>query len=101
VTQQAESQSVPQPPPQQSTSDSNPPPPPPPPPSEPSKEIITVSKDPRFSKYFKMLIMGVPVAAVKLKMNSEGIDPNLLDTPDAPAPEAEGDDDDDDSDSDY
>lgn len=71
--------------PQQQTSDTNLPPPPPP--AEPIKEIITVSKDQRFIKYFKMLNMGVPETAVKLKMKSEGLDPNLLDTPDAPAPE--------------
>jgi len=33
-----------------------------------------------------MLNVGVPAQAVKLKMNAEGLDPDLLDNPDAPAP---------------
>ncbi|KAK2182430.1 hypothetical protein NP493_354g03056 [Ridgeia piscesae] len=33
-----------------------------------------------------MLKMGVPPPAIKLKMTSENVNPDLLDTPDAPAP---------------
>lgn len=46
----------------------------------------TVSKDPRFSKYFKMLSVGIPLGAVQIKMRQENVDPRILDNPDAPAP---------------
>ncbi|XP_064628779.1 WASH complex subunit 3-like [Lineus longissimus] len=74
---------------------------------EPAIPENTVSKDPRYMKYFKMVNMGVPEQAVKNKMRSEGADPNFLNTPNAPAPSpaAANDDDDDDepdfSDSDH
>ena len=43
--------------------------------------------DPRYSKYFKMEKMGVPKPAILQKFRSEtGLDPSLLDDPDAPAP---------------
>ncbi|EEC18427.1 coiled-coil domain-containing protein, putative [Ixodes scapularis] len=48
--------------------------------------LNTVSKDPRFSKYFKMLNVGIPLGAVQIKMRSEGVDPDILNNPDAPAP---------------
>lgn len=32
------------------------------------------------------LLQGVPPPAVKMKMSAEGLNPDLLDTPDAPAP---------------
>ena len=34
--------------------------------------------DPVLAKYIKMTQVGVPVAAVKMKMKSEGVDPELL-----------------------
>ncbi|XP_076077663.1 WASH complex subunit 3-like [Mytilus galloprovincialis] len=64
----------------------------PPPPDEaapappPPESTNPVSKDPRYMKFFKMLHFGVPPTAIKLKMRDEGLDPELLDTPDAPAP---------------
>lgn len=45
-----------------------------------------ISEDPRFSQYFRMLRMGVPDPAIRMKMSSEGVDPSLLDDPHAPAP---------------
>lgn len=39
---------------------------------------VRVADDDRYRKYFKMLQFGVPPAAVKLKMSSEGIDPMML-----------------------
>ncbi|XP_064487933.1 WASH complex subunit 3-like [Ornithodoros turicata] len=45
-----------------------------------------VSKDPRFAKYFKMLSVGIPLGAVQIKMKSEGVDPDILNDPNAPAP---------------
>ncbi|XP_013791820.1 WASH complex subunit 3-like [Limulus polyphemus] len=56
---------------------------------QPEKPVMTISQDPRFAKYFKMLNLGVPVAAVKHKIFMEGLDPNILDNPDAPAPTAD------------
>uniref|UniRef100_A0AC35FVY4 WASH complex subunit 3 n=1 Tax=Panagrolaimus sp. PS1159 TaxID=55785 RepID=A0AC35FVY4_9BILA len=44
---------------------------------------IKISEHPTFSKYFKMLRLGIPELGVKQKMASEGIDTNLLDTPNA------------------
>ena len=35
--------------------------------------------DPRYSKYFKMLKMGLPKGAVAAKMSAEGVDPAVLD----------------------
>ncbi|XP_041354087.1 WASH complex subunit 3-like [Gigantopelta aegis] len=47
----------------------------------------TVSQDPRYSKFFKMLQVGVPAMALRNKMLAEGLNPDLIDTPDAPAPD--------------
>ena len=53
-------------------------------PEEPKRKI---KDDPRFSKFFKMIAMGVPPPAVAMKFRTEtGCDPALLDDPDAPAP---------------
>nr|CAH7716413.1 unnamed protein product [Callosobruchus chinensis] len=41
-------------------------------------EGIKAKDDPRYSKFFKMLHVGVPEPAVKLKMRNEGVDPNIL-----------------------
>ena len=49
---------------------------------------MTVREDPAYSTYFAMLRMRVPMGAVKVKMSSEGHNPDLLDTPDAPSPNA-------------
>jgi len=49
---------------------------------------ITVNQDSRYKKYFTMLNMGVPVQAVQQKMISEGINPDLINTPTAAAPPA-------------
>ncbi|KAA0149746.1 hypothetical protein FNF29_05757 [Cafeteria roenbergensis] len=50
--------------------------------------VMTVREDPAYSTYFAMLRMRVPMGAVKVKMSSEGHNPDLLDTPDAPSPNA-------------
>ena len=50
-----------------------------------AKPLKTVSEDQRFSKYFRMVKMGVPLQAVKNKMKAEGLDGDVLDNPDAPA----------------
>ncbi|XP_022094010.1 WASH complex subunit 3-like [Acanthaster planci] len=62
---------------------------------EPAPEApptMTVSQDPRYMKYFKMINMGVPVGALRQKLTLEGLNPDLLDTPNAPAPPAAQDD---------
>lgn len=46
-------------------------------------ESVSVSgpracEDSRFARFFKMIQFGVPPPAVKLKMKTEGLDPNIL-----------------------
>ncbi|XP_020904444.1 WASH complex subunit 3 [Exaiptasia diaphana] len=53
---------------------------------EPEVPTMTVSKDPRYAKFFQMMKVGVPPGALRAKMIAEGLDPDLLDNPDAPAP---------------
>lgn len=55
---------------------------------EVSENVVTVAKDPRYARYLKMVQVGVPVMAIKNKMVLEGLNPNLLDTPDAPVPDS-------------
>ncbi|XP_072309881.1 WASH complex subunit 3 [Eucyclogobius newberryi] len=50
------------------------------------ENVKTVAKDPQYARYLKMVQVGVPVMAIKNKMVLEGLDPNLLDTPNAPMP---------------
>nr|XP_028601888.1 WASH complex subunit 3 isoform X3 [Podarcis muralis] len=45
-----------------------------------TENIITVAKDPRYARYLKMVQVGVPVMAIRNKMISEGLNPDLLDT---------------------
>ncbi|XP_076823340.1 WASH complex subunit 3-like [Clavelina lepadiformis] len=54
----------------------------------PVKNVITVRQDPRYAKYLKMVMVGVPKAAIENKMRNDGLDSSLLDTPDAPVPDA-------------
>ncbi|XP_035257212.1 WASH complex subunit 3-like [Anguilla anguilla] len=54
----------------------------------PKDNVPTVAKDSRYARYLKMVQVGVPVMAIKNKMVQEGLDPSLLDTPDAPVPDA-------------
>ncbi|XP_016311020.1 WASH complex subunit CCDC53-like [Sinocyclocheilus anshuiensis] len=54
----------------------------------PAENVITVAKDPRYARYLKMVQVGVPVMAIKNKMVMEGLNPALLDTPDAPVPDS-------------
>ena len=67
--------------------------------TEPEVKVKTVAEDERYIKFFKMLKMGVPlqvgicisklplllVQAAKNKMSAEGLDPGVLDNPEAPA----------------
>ncbi|XP_067009895.2 WASH complex subunit 3 isoform X2 [Anabrus simplex] len=38
------------------------------------------SQDPRFAKFFRMIHVGVPIQAVRLKMQAEGFDPSVLES---------------------
>ncbi|XP_054910628.1 WASH complex subunit 3 [Poeciliopsis prolifica] len=51
------------------------------------ENVMTVAKDQRYARYLKMVQVGVPAMAIRNKMLMEGLDPNLLDTPDAPVPD--------------
>ena len=42
--------------------------------------------DPVYSTYFKLMRLGMPLEQVKLKCESEGYNPNVLDHPDDPVP---------------
>ncbi|XP_004521883.1 WASH complex subunit 3 isoform X1 [Ceratitis capitata] len=42
---------------------------------------VRACDDVRFKKFFKMVQFGVPAEAVKMKMQAEGVEPSLLDTP--------------------
>ncbi|CAN9508422.1 unnamed protein product [Ophioblennius macclurei] len=57
-------------------------------PEPPAENVMTVAKDPRYARYLKMVQVGVPVMAIRNKMAMDGLDPNLLDTPDAVIPDA-------------
>ena len=41
--------------------------------------------DPKYAKFFKMLKMHLPKIAVENKMRAAGLDPSVLDNPNAPA----------------
>ncbi|KAK1939336.1 Formin-like protein 20 [Phytophthora citrophthora] len=47
---------------------------------------LKVKDDPNYAKFFKLLSMGAPPAAVKAKMAQAGLNGDLLDTPDADMP---------------
>ena len=51
-----------------------------------TSDYVPVSKDVRYAKYFKMVAMGIPPAALHAKMQLAGLDPIYLDNPDQPAP---------------
>ncbi|GLD94553.1 hypothetical protein PINS_up003164 [Pythium insidiosum] len=42
---------------------------------------MLVRDDPKFKKFFKLKMMNMPVDNIKLKMEAEGFDPELLDNP--------------------
>ncbi|KAG7387291.1 hypothetical protein PHYPSEUDO_014470 [Phytophthora pseudosyringae] len=46
--------------------------------------ITKVKDDPQYAKFFKLLSMGAPAESVRAKMRMAGLQPELLDTPDAP-----------------
>lgn len=49
--------------------------------------VMKVKDDPEYSKYFKMLMVGIPNPVVKHKMTMDGLDPSILDlSPNSPSP---------------
>ncbi|RNF25345.1 uncharacterized protein Tco025E_02228 [Trypanosoma conorhini] len=60
--------------------------PPPPPPPMPLLGGYTMCTHPRLQGYFQLLALRVPAAAIKAKMQTDGHQPEWLDTPDAAAP---------------
>merc|ERR1712141_995891 len=54
---------------------------------EQQQSILKVKDVPKLAQYFKMVRLGVPTNAVKLKMSRENINPDLLDDPEADAPD--------------
>ncbi|XP_028672322.1 WASH complex subunit 3 [Erpetoichthys calabaricus] len=52
-----------------------------------TENALTVAKDPRYARYLKMVQVGVPVMAIRNKMIAEGLDPALLENPEAPVPD--------------
>ncbi|KAF0686440.1 Aste57867_21768 [Aphanomyces stellatus] len=52
--------------------------------------MLTCKQDPDYAKFFKLLSMGLPPEQVKMKMQQAGVDPNILDTPDAPSGKSGG-----------
>uniref|UniRef100_A0A8R1EDV0 Uncharacterized protein n=1 Tax=Caenorhabditis japonica TaxID=281687 RepID=A0A8R1EDV0_CAEJA len=48
-------------------------------------QTILIKNDAAYSKYFKMLKMGVPEAGVVQKMAAEGVDPSILQRGDEPS----------------
>lgn len=52
-------------------------------PPNPEQNLQMERDDPRFSRFLRMLRVGVPEQAVKLQMSIEGLDPNLLNLSDA------------------
>lgn len=59
----------------------------PPPPGEDAKggeEKVAIKDHPQYSKYFKMLKVGLPVDAVKAKMQQEGVNPEYIKVRTAP-----------------
>lgn len=48
--------------------------------------VVLCKDEPKLANFFKMKRIRIPIQSIKEKMGFEGLDPNLLDTPDAPSP---------------
>jgi WASH complex subunit CCDC53 len=55
---------------------------------EPEVNLLLIKDDPTFTRWFTMLKVGIPLQAVKNKMQSEGYDPSVMDRPNDPSPNA-------------
>lgn len=45
-------------------------------------ELLKARDDPKYTRFFRMLQVGVPLPAVKIQMSLEGLDGSVLDSPD-------------------
>ena len=43
-----------------------------------SLQVMTCKEDPMYARFFKMLNFGVPIPAVKAKMEMEGFDGDII-----------------------
>lgn len=51
---------------------------------------LTIREDPKFKKYFKLLRMNMPIEQIKMKMEVDRVDPELLHRPHAVSPNDPG-----------
>ena len=49
------------------------------PPGQQTSEAVPLKDDPKYTKYFKMLKMGLPMGAVKNAMERDGVDSSIMD----------------------
>lgn len=42
------------------------------------EEMTTVANDPRYARFLRMIQFRIPVEAVRLQMQAEGLDPSIL-----------------------
>ncbi|KAJ4447009.1 WASH complex subunit 3 [Periplaneta americana] len=56
--------------------------------TESKEEMTTVAQDPQYARFFRMIQVGVPAQAVRLKMQTEGLDPSIIDNPDMTVPKS-------------
>ncbi|KAL9647334.1 hypothetical protein ABK040_004309 [Willaertia magna] len=55
--------------------------------AEEQSDILTCEKDPRLANYFRLFYkVRVPRVQIEHTMRNEGLDPSILDTPNAPSP---------------
>jgi WASH complex subunit CCDC53 len=62
--------------------------PPLPPPEESS--VLKVKDDPRYKEFFRKMRIGANPLQLAMEMRNKGLNPDLLETPDAPAPQGGG-----------
>ena len=51
---------------------------------------MTVANDPVFRRYFELKSTDMPMDEIKMQMEADGVDPILLDKPDAVSPNDHG-----------
>jgi len=55
-------------------------------PPPPQSEKMKMKDDPRFKSYFNLVRLGAPIPQIKMQMQAQGLDPSILDNPEADAP---------------
>ncbi|KAJ3426265.1 wash complex subunit [Anaeramoeba flamelloides] len=51
-----------------------------------TSNVVKLKDDLRYRKWCQLVMRGVPKVAIRMKMEAEGLDPDLLDDPEQPAP---------------